>query len=596
MARIKNLLLVYPMVPGNTYWSYKYALRFAGKKSAMPPLGLITLATLIPAEYHLKLIDINIAPLQDRDILWADAVLISAMHVQMDSFHETVRACNRIGRTVVAGGPYVSADYKNIDGVDHFILGEAEEIFAGFLSDLQTGCARKVYTAARRPDISRAATPRFDLLDLSAYATMSIQYSRGCPFRCEFCNIWKSYGNRPRLKQAATLTAELDALFDLGWRGPVFIVDDNFIANKKRVKNELLPALITWQQNHRYVYQFFTEASINMADDRQLLAGMRDAKFNEVFIGIETPSTASLKEAGKHQNLKGNLNRSIRRIQQYGMEVMAGFILGFDSDKPDIFKRQIEFIRTNAIPRAMVGLLNAPPGTDLYSRLEKEGRILSDFAGNNTHQFATNFITKMDQNRLRDGYLSVLAALYDVNLKDYFTRCNRLFDNLGDTRYFQRDIGFNEIRVLLKSLVIQPFTRYGLQYVQFIVRNLFKHPDIWGETIRFAVIGHHYHTITRETLKSQAVASALDASYRDLREQLRVCLNTMKLNSQDAGRQALRLWEGQKKTLQEIRNRIDCIHEDFRGDVVVKYSDVSEQIRTLFNKIPGVTIEHPSGV
>ena len=595
MARFNNLLLVYPKVPNNTYWSYKYTFRLVGKKSAMPPLGLITLAALIPEGYQLKLVDMNVSSLEDEDILWSDAVMISAMHVQQNSFHKVVNSCNRLGRTVIAGGPYASSDYEKINGVDHFVLGEVEDIIADFLTDLNSGNARKVYVVNKRPDISRTVIPRFDLLDLSSYATMSIQYSRGCPFKCDFCNIWKYYGNRPRLKAASNLTAELDALYEQGWRGPVFIVDDNFIGNKKRVKNELLPALINWQQRHDYVYQFFTEATINMADDRQLLAGMRDAKFNEVFIGIETPSAASLKESGKHHNLKGDLNRSIRRIQRYGMEVMAGFILGFDNDTPDIFDRQIEFIRTNAIPRAMVGLLQAPPGTDLYSRLEKEGRILNDFVGNNTHQHSTNFITKMDATQLREGYLNVLASLYDVDLKDYFNRCNQLFDNLGDTRFFQRAIGLQEIKILSKSLVTQPFTRYGLQYLKFIVRNLIKHSDIWGETIRFAIIGHHFHTITRETLKSQAIASELDANYLVLREQLGACLKTMKVNSQDAYRRADQLWAVQKKSLRHIRDRIDRIHEDFRGDIVEKYSDISKQVTMLFNKFPGVTAEQPTG-
>ena len=596
MARYKNLLLVYPKVPNNTYWSYKYTLRLVGKKSAMPPLGLITLAALIPDGYRLKLIDMNVSPLEDEDILWSDAVMISAMHVQRNSFREIVDSCDRLDRTVIAGGPYASSDYAKIDGVDHFVLGEVEDIIADFLIDLNSGRARKIYLNSNRPDITQSVIPRFDLLDLSSYATMSIQYSRGCPFKCEFCNIWKYYGNRPRLKAAATLTAELDTLYHLGWRGPVFIVDDNFIGNKKRVKKELLPALIRWQQNRGYVYQFFTEATINMADDRQLLEGMRDAKFNEVFIGIETPSAASLKESGKHHNLKGDLDQSVRRIQRYGMEVMAGFILGFDSDTPDIFDLQIEFIRSNAIPRAMVGLLQAPPGTDLYSRLEKEGRILNDFVGNNTHQLATNFKTKMGATRLREGYLNVLSSLYDINLKDYFTRCNQLFDNLGDTSFFQRAIGLREMKILFKSLVTQPFTRYGSQYLKFIVRNLFKHPDIWGETIRFAMIGHHFHTITRETLKSQAIASELDANYLALHEQLAACLKTMKVNSQDACRRARELWEVQKITLRQIQHRIDCIHEDFRGDILEKYSNVSEQMTTLFNRFPGVTAEQPTGL
>jgi radical SAM superfamily enzyme YgiQ (UPF0313 family) len=592
----QNLLLVYPEVPNNTYWSYRYALRFTGRKSAMPPLGLITLAALIPDSYNLKLVDMNIESLDEADIQWADAVLISAMIVQKDSFNNVVETCRARNKTIVAGGPYPTANYHQIEGVDHFVLGEVDDILSRFLADLQVGRARKVYHAQHRPDISRLPIPRFDLLDMNAYSTMSIQYSRGCPFRCEFCDIWKSYGNRPRLKTVRTIIGELDALYRLGWREPVFIVDDNFIGNKKRVKSELLPALVKWQQEHRYAFRFFTEASINMADDPALMAGMRDSGFNEVFIGIETPSAASLKETGKTQNLKTDLSRAIRRIQSYGMEVMAGFILGFDSDTADIFDRQIAFIHENGIPRAMVGLLNALPGTDLFDRLQKEGRLFGACEGNNTHQLSTNFKTRMGEKQLRAGYRKVLETLYGASLKRYFARCNRLFDNLGDTTYFQRDIGMKEIRILMRTLLTQPFTRYGLQYIQFIIRSLIKHPGIFAEAVRFGIIGHHFHTITREMLKSEAVVSALDENFSDLQYQLNACLKTAKVNSREAYHNLRLLWEQQKIKLEEIRKMIDRVHEDFREDVVNKYTDVSLKMKSLFNALPPEIVVPTAGI
>lgn len=596
MNRPQNLLLVYPEVPNNTYWSYTYALRFTRLKSVMPPLGLITLAALIPDSYNLKLVDMNIETLDEADIQWADAVLISAMVVQKDSFKKVVETCRTHNKTIVAGGPYPTAYYQNITGVDHFVLGEVDDIFHRFLADLQAGCARKVYHAQDRPNISQSPTPRFDLLDLNAYATMSIQYSRGCPFRCEFCDIWKSYGNRPRLKSVETIIEELDVLYCIGWRGPVFIVDDNFIGNKKRVKSELLPALVKWQQEHHYAFHFFTEASINLADDPVLLTGMRDSGFNEVFIGIETPSAASLKETGKTQNLKTDLSRAIRRIQRYGMEVMAGFILGFDSDTADIFDRQIAFINENAIPRAMVGLLIAAPGTDLFDRLQKEGRVFSECEGNNTHQLSTNFKTKMSAKQLKKGYRKVLVALYGDNLKNYFTRCNQLFDNLGDTTHFQRDLSVKEIRILVRTLLTQPFTPYGLQYLKFVIRSLMKHPRIFPETVRFGIMGHHFYTITREMLKSDAVVSALDESFHDLEYQLNNCLKTAKLNSRDAYRNLRLLWEQQKTRLEEIRKMIDRVHEDFREDVVTKYAEVSLKMKSLFNALPPEIVEQTAGI
>jgi radical SAM superfamily enzyme YgiQ (UPF0313 family) len=301
-----------------------------------------------------------------------------------------------------------------------------------------------------------------------------------------------------------------------------------------------------------------------------------------------------LKETGKIQNLKTDLSLAVRTIQHYGLEVMAGFILGFDSDTADIFDRQIEFIHKNSIPRAMVGLLNALPGTDLFDKLQQEDRIMGECAGNNTHQMTTNFKTRMDPELLKEGYRKVIANLYGTNLKNYFTRCSRLFDNLGDNTYYSRKIHLNEIKVLLRSILTQPFTRYGLQYVKFILRNLFKHPRIFGEIVRFAIIGHHFHTITLETLKADAVESALEGSYRDLRDQLNVCLETMKVNSQEACRHARLLWKGQKKRLEEIRKKIDRMHEDFRGDMLRKYADVSEKIALLFSVFPGVAIDQPS--
>ena len=350
MGNLQNILLVYPEVPSNTYWSFSCALKFIRKKSAMPPLGLLTIAALFPDKYNLKLIDLNVEALNESDIHWADAIFISTMIVQQDSMREVIRRCKRDGKIIVAGGPFPTSNYQDIAGVDHFLLGEVDLTLSDFLLDLEKGIAKPVYPKPCYPDISNLPVPRFDLLDMDAYGSMAVQYSRGCPFHCEFCDIWTIYGNKPRLKSADTLLEELNALHDLGWRGPVFLVDDNFIGNKKRVKTELLPALKVWQIDHGYPYHFFTEASINMGEDEKLLTAMREAGFNQVFIGIETPDPKGLEEIGKKQNLKANMENSIRTIQRHGMEVMAGFIIGFDSDKEDIFDRQISFIQQNAIP------------------------------------------------------------------------------------------------------------------------------------------------------------------------------------------------------------------------------------------------------
>ncbi|MBW1846393.1 MAG: B12-binding domain-containing radical SAM protein [Deltaproteobacteria bacterium] len=584
MSTVKNILLVYPEVPTNTYWSFKYALKFLKKKSAMPPLGLITLAALFPENYNLRLIDMNIEPLNEKDIQWADAVFVSAMIIQKESLKKVIADCNRLKTPVVSGGPYATSSYQEIDGVDHFVLGEVEDTFKNFLQDLEKGNAKKIYRQPERPDITSTVTPRFDLLDMNAYSSMSIQYSRGCPFKCEFCDIWKVYGNKPRVKSAETVIRELDVLYQSGWEGPVFMVDDNFIGNKKHVKKELLPVIIEWQIKHGHIFRFTTEASINIADDNELLAQMRDAGFNQVFIGIETPSTEALKETGKFQNLKIDMVEAIQTVQEYSIEVMAGFIIGFDTDKEDIFDRQISFIQQTGIPQAMVGLLNALPGTELSDRMEREGRLLAIPDGNNTHAMATNFVPLMDSVKLKEGYKKVLGAIYDSNLKNYFNRCNKLLDNIKPSKHFQRQIRFDEIRMLLKSVFRQPFTAYGFQYIKFVLRNILHNRDTFAEAIRFCIIGHHFHTITQETLKIEKVASDLEKNYNYFRDQINQYSQTVLGGSKDALHSVADLWYQRRKTLKKMRNKIDKIHVDFQQDISGKYAEVALKLNNLFKK------------
>ncbi len=589
MAKLRNALLVYPEFPKNTYWSFDYALPMVNKRSSMPPLSLVTIAALFPSSCRLKLVDMNIEPLEKEDVKWADAVFISSMIVQRDSLNDVVKLCNDLNTPVVAGGPYPMINWKDIHGVDHFILGEVEEIFSNFLMDFENGIAKHIYSPSSRPDLKNTVTPRFDLLDLSSYGCMSVQYSRGCPFNCEFCDIWIIYGNRCRVKPAEKVIAEMDYLYRIGWRGPVFMVDDNFIGNKRKVKQALLPALIDWQESHGHPFNFFTEASINLGDDDDLIKSMQQAGFNEVFIGIETPSIKSLKETGKTQNLKTNMCQAIHKIQQNGMEVMAGFILGFDSDSEDIFDRQIEFIQQNAIPKAMVGILNALPGTKLYERLENEGRILGTSTGNNTHNMEINFVTKMDREKLKKGYQRVLASIYDINLKNYFARCNKLLDNIENTIHFRRKVYFSDIRILLKSIRTQAFTPYGIQYLKFLIRNAIKNTDKFSEAVRMTIQGHHFHTITQEMLKVEKVESLLDENYRLLRERITQYSGQFKNNSLGAVHSMSQLWDEKIKIMNHIKKKIDRIHEDFRGEIITKYADVSEKLRALLE-----TYENPS--
>lgn len=581
MTNFKNILLVYPVVPGNTFWSYQYALKFINRKSAMPPLGLLTVAALIPEQYELKLVDLNIEALTDEAIEWADAVFVSAMIVQKESMAAIVERCRGFDKTIVAGGPYVTNNFEEIEGVDHLLRGEVDETLRDFFDELEQGTARPVYDMPDHPDITRLPAPRFDLLDISAYGSMMVQYSRGCPFHCEFCDIWTVYGNKPRLKAADTLIAELDTLYRLGWEGAVFVVDDNFIGNKRRVKAELLPAMETWQKNHGRPFHFYTEASINMADDAELLNSMRKAGFNEVFIGIETPDPEGLAETGKNQNLKTDMEAAIKTIQTHGIEVLAGFILGFDTDKADIFDRQIDFIQKNAIPKAMIGLLNALPGTRLYQRLGSEGRLLSASMGNNTHSMTTNFRTTMDPDALREGYKKILAHIYDYRLKNYFSRCTQFLDTVVYRDYFQRKIRAREVKIFFKSLFRQPFTPYGLQYLKYITRNLVKNRDLFAEAVTFAICGHHFHIITQQTLKKEKIAYQLDKKFQQFNELINQYSAAMLVNSRHGLDYANKLWKKRIKYLKQMQSKINKLNGDFRADLSRKYYDISQQMHEL---------------
>src|SRR5919109_1431586 len=404
-----KILLVNPEFP-ETYWSFRYALPFEGKRSVFPPLGLLTVSGLLPKSCERRLVDLNIERLKDSQIEWADMVFITGMLAQKVSLHETVKRCKERGKVIVLGGPYVTSTIEELPYADHIFQGEAETTLPQFFEDLERGTAKRTYKAPERPPMSLAPIADFGLVNMKRYSCMSVQYSRGCPFSCEFCDIIEIYGRIPRTKSNQQMLAEFDELKRLGWRGPVFIVDDNFIGNKKNVRL-LLPDLIAWQKKNGFPFSLFTEASVNLADDDQLLVAMKEAGFRRVFLGIETPVEESLKEAQKTQN-RGNLIDSVRKIQSRGMEVMAGFIVGFDHDPEDIFERQIEFIRESAIPLAMVGLLTALPDTQLWRRLEREGRLLVESTGNNTDG-SLNFAPKMDATCLVEGYKTILRAIYD---------------------------------------------------------------------------------------------------------------------------------------------------------------------------------------
>jgi radical SAM superfamily enzyme YgiQ (UPF0313 family) len=489
-------LLVYPEWP-DTYWSFKHALPFVGKRSAYPPLGLLTIAPLLPNHWQKRLVDTNVRKLTDADIAWADVVLLSGMLVQKKPMLEILARCRKRGVKTIVGGPITSSIEEIQQHADHVVIGEAEEIIAAMVADIEAGKGKPVYRALALPSLEKTPLPEVGLISPKYYGGMAIQYSRGCPFNCEFCDIIEIYGRVPRTKRPAQVLAELDLLYDAKWRGSVFIVDDNFIGNKRKVK-ELLPALVDWNARRGHPFTFVTEASVNLADDAHLLQMMKDAGFTRVFLGIETPVESSLKEAQKMQNTRRSLLESVRRIRNYGMEVMAGFIVGFDNDPEDIFDKQVEFIEESAIPLAMVGLLQAVRGTQLYQRLMKEGRILHDGTGDNM-DFRLNFVPKMSSDRLIQGYRSILQRIYGA--EPYYQRVRRFLAEYHPVHRQERSA--SEYAAFFRSIVRQGIlSRDRKAYWKFLIDAATHYRHSFDTAMTLAVMGYHFQTLTRIACQS----------------------------------------------------------------------------------------------
>ncbi|MEI7770628.1 MAG: B12-binding domain-containing radical SAM protein [Chloroflexales bacterium] len=485
-----KILLIYPRFP-DTFWSFKHALPFVNKSAALPPLGLITVAAMLPAGWEKRLVDLNIADLSDADLGWADYAFVSAMIVQRDSARAIIARCAAAGLPVVAGGPLFTGEPEAFPEVDHFVLNEAELTLPAFLDDLAAGRAQPVYRSDAFPDIGATPAPLWELLDLRHYATMSIQYSRGCPYNCEFCNVTTLFGHRPRTKSAAQIIAELDGLYRAGWRGSVFFVDDNLIGNKKHLKGELLPALIAWRRGKRAL-PFNTECSINVADDPALMALMVEAGFNTVFIGIETPDEESLAECSKSQNTRRDLVADVQKIQRAGLQVQGGFIVGFDNDTPTIFQRQIDFIQRSGVVTAMVGLLNALPGTRLYERLEGEGRLRDQTSGDNVDG-TTNIVPSMDPETLRAGYRSIMRYIYDP---EHYYRRVRTFLREYRTSQTQVPRDAQNIMAFLRSVY-----RLGIigservEYWRLLAWTTLRRPKLLPLAVTLAIYGHHFRKV-----------------------------------------------------------------------------------------------------
>ena len=495
-----KILLVYPQYP-DAFWSFKHALKFISKKAAFPPLGLLTVAAMLPEEWQKKLVDMNTVALIDEDIKWADYVFISAMIVQQGSVKEVIARCRELHTKIVAGGPLFTTGYEqfNLGDVDHLVLGEAEATLPLLLEDLQKGCAQHIYESSEHPEITKTPIPFWELVDMGKYASMNVQYSRGCPFNCEFCDIIILNGRRPRTKDKSQLIAEFEALYGQGWRSSVFIVDDNFIGNKRKLKEETLPAMVEWSQKRKYPFRFFTEASINLADDEELMQLMTKAGFDTVFVGIETTNEESLVECSKFQNVNRDLVASVKKMQNYGLEVQGGFIVGFDSDPVSIFKSQINFIQKSGIVTAMVGLLNAPPGTRLYHRLKKENRLLPYGSGDNTDG-TMNFIPKMNQETLITGYKNVVKTIYSS--KPYYERIKTFLEEYKPQKprkAAEGKIHFYEIKALIKSMWVLGVKEKGRRhYWGLFSSTLLRKPRQFPLFITLAVYGFHFRKVAEK--------------------------------------------------------------------------------------------------
>jgi radical SAM superfamily enzyme YgiQ (UPF0313 family) len=451
-----KVLLLYPKMP-DTFYAMRHLLGWSGRRAAYPPLGLLTVASLLPERWERRLIDLNVRKLRDVDLRWPDLVFISAMNVQEESVREIIRQCKKAGVRMVAGGSLFTHEYEKFEGIDHFVLNEAEITLPEFIRDIEKGEAKPVYRTQEFPDITTTPLPDFNLIRQSDYLYSIIQYSRGCPFMCDFCDVTALYGRKPRLKTPGQIIGELEQISRKGDVRLVLFADDNLIGNKKHLKEELLPAMITWRKQVMPPFLFATQVSINLADDDELIRLMLEAGFRQLFIGIETPDEGSLQSASKSQNLKRNQMADIRKLHRAGFYLAGGFIVGFDTDTPSIFRRQGDFIQESGIPLPIVNILKAPPGTVLHQRLEKEGRLKQEFGFS---EGSSNIIPVMDEKVLQDGFNSLLDQIYSPagsyrRLQTFFSTYTYPVNGMK----LPLKIGVSDL-----LMVIRVFLTFGIRY------------------------------------------------------------------------------------------------------------------------------------
>jgi radical SAM superfamily enzyme YgiQ (UPF0313 family) len=481
--------MVYPECP-DTFWGLKHALRIISKKATLPPLGLLTVAAMLPKDWEKRLIDMAVEPLSDKDIEWADYVFIGAMRIHQESVKRIIARCKRLNTKIVAGGPLFTGGYEYCHDIDHLVLNEAEITLPAFVRDLSQGHPEYMYASTEWADVKNTPVPSWELLDMKKYACMSIQHSRGCPFSCDFCDVTILFGNKMRTKTSDQILEELEALYVRGWRDPVFFVDDNFIGNKQELKKEILPAIIRWMDEKNHPFTLNTQASINLCDDEELMKKMVRAGFDMVFVGIETPAEEGLAECNKFQNKNRDLVACVKKIQRFGLQVQGGFILGFDSDKPAIFTTLTKFIQESGIVTAMVGLLNAPPGTKLYKRLLKENRVVKTATGDNT-DLSMNFIPKMKYEELVEGYKAVVGKIYSHKL--YYQRVISFLRNYQPFQQGKLRLHSYDLRAFAKSIWFLGLRGSGrIYYWKLIFWSLLRRPRLLPLAVTLAIYGFHF--------------------------------------------------------------------------------------------------------
>lgn len=520
----QNILLVAPAFSaGGGLWTLSKYQKRKGIKCLEPPLGLVTVASMLPDDCSLRLVDINLRPLEDEDLGWADLLFVGGMISQDHSIREVIAQAQAAKVPVVAGGPHATTSYADLPGIDYLIWGEAEGLIECFWNDYRQGKAKACYAAPLKqgdkqrleaffgenktlidvddlPDLAQTPLPRFDLLEMSSYGSMSVQSSRGCPVACEFCDIWRRFGRKPRYKPAERILEELNELYRLGWRGKVFIVDDNFIGNKRRVKSLLLE-MKRWQNEHGNPFKFYTEATANLGDDDELLDLMWSAGFYLVFLGIETPVEEALREMNKQINLSRSMIDRVSRIQARGINVTAGFIVGFDSDPNDIAQRMVEHVNELAIPFAVVTILQPLPETDLWDRLKREGRLLDKGSTGLEHQIHFSPMRPVEV-VIRD-YHNILQSLYSTDLSGYFARCSELRERIG--RPSGKEVSLlNSLAALFSPsmflLLANIGTPHGRAAVKYVFTTLFKKWWYVPTTIRQCFNGFHLRDVARRLI------------------------------------------------------------------------------------------------